>query len=132
MYQYLDRPVVGLPEPDRLLLGAMRHWVAAIRAGRCPCAALGPALASRMRAELLPDLHMAMMLLDREGLGRLAFRPPCCAEVGDDEALLLATHAAARRGDLASVEDIVAQVVKPGARHALAVAIGRIAVALAD
>ncbi|MEP9358022.1 hypothetical protein [Sphingomonas sp. KR3-1] len=129
MYEYLDRSAAELGFTDQLLLTSMRQWVAAMRAGRCPCSVLGPVLQGRGLAEMLPDLNMAMLLLEREGLSQLRFKPPFAAEIGDDEALLLSLHALARAGAQPRVDAVIEQIVKPEARLPLSVAVVRIAVA---
>jgi hypothetical protein len=127
VYQYLDRTVSELAAADALLVWAMRQWVDAMRGGRCPCAAIGPTLAARRLAAMLPDFNIAMMLLDREGHSQLQFRPVACGRVGDDEALLLALHAAAARGEEKLVGRIAEALVKPDAQRSLQFAAGRIA-----
>ena len=127
MYQYLDRPVSDLAASEALLVWAMRQWVAAMRGGRCPCAALGPALAARRLAAMLPDFNIAMMLLDREGHAQLQFCSVTCGRVSDDEALLLSLHAAAARGEEILVGRIAEALVKPDAQRSLQFAAGRIA-----
>ncbi|AQR73939.1 hypothetical protein [Sphingomonas sp. LM7] len=131
MYQYLDRTVCELGSGEALLVWAMRQWVEAMRGGRCPCAALGPTLSARRLGAILPDFNIAMMLLDREGVCALQFRPVTCASLGDDEALLLALHAAAAQGQQAVVQNIVQALVKPEAQRTLQLAATRIAQALA-
>jgi hypothetical protein len=116
-----------LASGDALLVWAMRRWVDAMRGGRCPCAALGPTLAARGLGTMLPDFNIAMMLLDREGHSQLQFRPVACGRVGDDEALLLALHAAAARGEEKLVGRIAEALVKPDAQRSLQFAAGRIA-----
>lgn len=131
MYQFLDRSAADLASVDQLLLSAMRQWVATIRAGRCPCSVLGPVLRGRGLVHMLPDLNMAMLLLERENLSQLRFKPPFTAEIGDDEALLLSLHALARAGAQPRVDAVIEQIVKPEARLPLSVAVARIAVAFA-
>lgn len=131
MYQYLDRPADTLDATDRLLLWSMRQWVARVRAGRWPCAAIGPVLASQGRADMMGDLNMAMALLDHEGLGERRFMALDSAHLSDDESLLLALFACARddRNDAAAA--IIETLIKPEGRHAMAMAVGRIAGATA-
>jgi hypothetical protein len=131
VYEYLDRSAADLAPADQLLLSVMRQWVACVRAGRCPCSALGPVLLGQGLAEMLPDLNMAMLLLEREGLSQLRFKPPFAAEIGDDEALLLSLHTLAGAGAQPRVDAVIEQIVKPEARLPLSVAVARIAVALA-
>jgi hypothetical protein len=131
LYQFLDRSVFELAPVDQLLLSSMRQWVATIRAGRCPCSVLGPVLRGRGLVDMLPDLNMAMLLIEREALSQLRFKLPFTAEIGDDEALLLSLHALARAGAQPRVEAIIEQIVKPEARLPLSVAVARIAVAFA-
>jgi hypothetical protein len=131
VYQFLDRTVSELAPGDALLIWAMRQWVHAMRGGRCPCAALGPTLAARRLGAMLPDFNIAMMLLDREGCAELHFRPVNCGKVGDDEALVLALHAAAARGEEILVGRIAEALVKADAQRSLQFAAGRIAQFLA-
>ncbi len=129
MYEYLDRSATELARTDQLLLSVMRQWVVCVRAGRCPCSALGPVLHGQGLGDTLPDLNMAMLLIEREGLSQLRFKPPFAAEIGDDEALLLSLHALARAGAQPRVDAVIEQIVKPEARLPLSVAVARIAVA---
>lgn len=131
LYQFLDRSAAELAYVDQLLLTSMRQWVATMRAGRCPCSVLGPVLRGRGLVELLPDLNMAMLLIEREAVSQLCFKPPFAAEIGDDEALLLSLHALARAGAQPRVDAVIEQIVKPEARLPLSVAVARIAVAFA-
>lgn len=130
MYQYLDRSVSDLAASDALLVWAMRQWVDAMRGGRCPCAALGPTFVARRIGAVLPDFNIAMMLLDREGVAQLNFRPVTCGNLGDDEAMLLALHAAAAQGRSDVVECLVEALVKPEAQRTLRFAATRIAQAM--
>ncbi|MDT8758808.1 hypothetical protein MZO42_08875 [Sphingomonas psychrotolerans] len=131
MYQFLDRSVSDLARSEALLVWAMRQWVGAMRGGRCPCAAVGPALAAHRLSEILPDFNIAMMLLDRDGVASLQFRTVGCLSLGDDEALLLALHAAAAKGQETVVQNIVEALVKPEAQRTLRFAATRVALALA-
>jgi hypothetical protein len=131
VYQYLDRSVSDLNASEGLLVWAMRQWVAAMRGGRCPCAALGPMLASRQLAAMLPDFNIAMMLLDREGHAQLQFCRVDCGRVGDDEALLLSLYAAAARGEEILAGRIAEALVRPAAQRSLQFAAGRIALFMA-
>ncbi|MDG2535116.1 hypothetical protein P6144_15760 [Sphingomonas sp. HITSZ_GF] len=131
MYAYIDRSVAELAPADQLLLSVMRQWVTCMRAGRCPCSAIGPVLHGQGMGDMLPDLNMAMLLVEREGMSQLRFKPPFAAEIGDDEALLLSLHALARAGAQSRVEAVIEQIVKPEARLPLSVAVARIAVAFA-
>ena len=131
MYQFLDRTVSELAPGEALLVWAMRQWVEAMRGGRCPCAAIGPAFSARRVGAVLPDFNIAMMLLDRESVMSLQFRQVGCLNLGDDEALLLALTAAAAKGQENVVQNIVEALVKPEAQRTLQFAATRIAQALA-
>lgn len=131
VYQFLDRSAADLAPADQFILTAMRQWVATVRAGRCPCSALGPVLRGQGLGDMLPDLNMAMLLLDREGSTHFRFQAPFNMQLDDDEALLLSLHALARAGAHSRVQAIVETVVKPEARQPLLVALGRIATAMA-
>jgi hypothetical protein len=131
VYQYLDHSTSDLSASEALLVRAMRQWVAAMRGGRCPCAALGPTLAARRLGAMLADFNIAMMLLDREGHAKLQFRPVDCGRVGDDEALLLSLHSAAARGEEILVGRIAEALLRPDAQRSLQFAAGRIALFMA-
>lgn len=89
MYSFIDRPAIWLNNGSRFALWAMRAWVHALGAGHCPPAALAPAFARMGALPVLPDLHMAMALLNRDALDQLAFSPLDCPRIGEDEAVLL-------------------------------------------
>lgn len=115
MYDFVDRNVAGLDPGARLLVWAMRRWVMAIGAGRCPQAAIGPAFLKWGVQDALPHFHMSLMLLNREGRGEFRFAPLRCQRVAEDEALVLGLFPASRadggrlRGtlELMVVEDAV-------------------------
>ena len=131
MYRFLDRPVAGLDPVDRLLIWAMRSWVAAIGAGRCPCSTLGPAFAGWRLQGLLPDFNTAMMVLNNDGQGPLHFGPVACGRVGDDEAVLLALFAGGLAGTDGQLRRIATQLAQPSAVSTLVTAVDRIAATLA-
>lgn len=101
MYDYVDRPVASLPDPDSFILSAMRGWVAAARSGRCTCAVLGRGFEARAIPEALKDFAIAMATLDRDGCAKLGFGPVSAPTVTDDEARLLALFAMGRDGSAA-------------------------------
>lgn len=90
MYDFVDRRVDALGQGSRFILWAMRAWVMSIGQGRCPPVALAPAFARMGLLAALPDLHMAMAVLNRDALDTLEFAPLPCPRIGEDEALLLA------------------------------------------
>lgn len=117
MYRFLDRPVAELDGTCRLLVWAMRNWVAAAQTGRCACARLRPVFAAAGLEPALRDFAFSMHLFNREGVGQLRFRPPDCHAVCDDEARLLALFAAAI-GGVPELEHMAMQLVR--APYALA------------
>ncbi|QKS01099.1 hypothetical protein F9288_16785 [Sphingomonas sp. CL5.1] len=131
MYRYLDRPIDTLHRHDRLLIASMRHWVRAVAAGRCPCAAGAAAFRYEGVEPALPDFNMAMAVLNAEALVRLRFAPPCAGAVGDDEARLLALFATGVDGTGSQVRQLASQFVQPHAAGTLATAVSRVAAVLA-
>lgn len=129
MYRFLDRPMQALDGTCRLLVWAMRTWVAAAHRGRCACARIGPAFAAARIEPALPDFGLAMHLLNREGTGQLRFRPPDCHAVGDDEARVLALFAAAI-GGMPELDGMAAQLVRAPYALALQRALNELAAAL--
>jgi hypothetical protein len=129
LYQFLDRPVGLLPEPQGFVLSAMRLWVAGGRAGRCPCRAVLQGFVRRGVPDVLPDFGIAMAALDRDGLSRLSFVPGG-ATVGEGEARALALFDAALTG--MPLRRLAAGLVAEEAVAALTLAAERVAVRLSD
>ncbi len=89
MYEMVDRPVEILCNAGRFLLWAMRGWTLAVENGTCPPLALARGFASVGAQAMLPDLHIAMALLNQHGLMRIALAPVACCCITEDEAILL-------------------------------------------
>lgn len=111
MYRFVDRLPSNLDEHHHFLIGAMRQWTNAARAGRCPCAALAPGFAWRGVEPALPDFTALMALLDGHAARWLRFGMPGAEHVTADEAVLLALFAAALDGDALAVRRIAATLV---------------------
>jgi hypothetical protein len=121
MYRFIDRPIAGLAPGEQMLVWSMRAWVGAMTAQRCPCATLGPAFARWRVPELLPDFNMTMFVLNGDGLRQMRFGAGC-AQVHDDEAMLLVLFHAAAGGDDRRVRRLAAQLVNGEALSAFIVA----------
>ncbi|MCE7795378.1 hypothetical protein LWE61_02275 [Sphingobium sufflavum] len=91
MYDYLDRPVGALDEGSRFLVWSMRGWTQSMAECRCPPSVLAPGFARSDLDAMLPHFHMAMMVLNRDGLDKLGFGAMGCPQVSEAEAILLAT-----------------------------------------
>jgi hypothetical protein len=89
MYGYLDRHVTSLTRGEYFLISSMRSWVKAMADRQCPPSVLGGAFARRNMDAALPHFHMAMVILNREGLRKFSFAPLNCGQISDDEALIL-------------------------------------------
>lgn len=87
VYDLLDRPIADLPEPDSMLLAAMRGWVHALTLHGDPAAAAGRVLAD---PDAATAFDRAMRTLDRGSADQLVFQRPCHSHVGDAEAVMLA------------------------------------------
>lgn len=98
MYDFIDRPVTSLNHGARLLLGAMRHWVGAVQAGRCPCRALGPLFNRPEVSAAFPPLHAMMATLNRHAVEKMSFGRVDCARVSEHEALVIALVRAMANG----------------------------------
>ncbi len=131
MYRYLDRPVVSLENQEQFLLLAMRTWVGAARAGRCPCHNLQAGFRQRGVAGAMPDFGILMMTLDRDAMGQLKFGACGCATTTTDEARLLALFAIAQEGPLTRLKRVAATFVDEDAVSRLAQAVDFVATALA-
>jgi hypothetical protein len=132
MYRYLDRPLATLGTPERLLVWAMRHWVQSISAGRCPCAALGPAFRKFGVDEAVGDFNIFMLVLNGKAQATIRFAPVCFGHVNDDEAKLLALYDAGARNAGETVLRMAEQLVRPDAVRNLATAVERTAATVMD
>ena len=132
VYAYLDRNVETLDDPTGFLLAVMRMWVHRARAGRCPCAALGPAFKRNGGEPALRDFLIAMTTLDRDGVGRLAFFTIDAERVSDDEARLLGMFDAALAGQFGTARRIAAGLVKDEALSRLTTAVEWLATHLSN
>lgn len=132
MYQFLDRFVTALTEPDRFMLAAIRQWVAAAASGRCACAVLAGGFEHRGVARAARDFAIAMAALHVDGRAKLSLGVPGCATVNDDEARLLAVFATARMGDEAALMRMAGTLVRDEAAVRFATAARMVGHALAE
>lgn len=112
MYDYVDRRVDSLDRGGRLLVWAMRGWVTSLGSRQCPAAAIGPGFAAAGIIAALPRFHIAMALLNRNGLKTYGFAPTNCPRVAEDEALLLATVRALRDQGPSEIHALIAALVE--------------------
>lgn len=89
MYQFVDRPLDSVGNLTRFLVWAMRDWTKAVEQKTCPPAALNKGFAGIGALPALPDLHMAMVLLNRHSLSQLGMGAMGCPHIVEDEAVLL-------------------------------------------
>ncbi len=90
MYRYVDRPIDEVGEAPRLLVLAMRDWVAAASRRRYPVDAIMPRLLAHRLVGALEPFHFTMATLASHGRNRLSFGCPCQRTLSEGEALLLA------------------------------------------
>lgn len=127
MYDLVDRPVQDLDEGSRFLVFAMRSWVRSMTERHCPPALLGPAFAKWQMTAALPHFHLAMALLNRDGLLTFHFGALCCGRVTDDEAVLLTLFRTLRSDDLAQSRPTLELLVKAETVPTLHVVMRRVA-----
>ncbi len=89
VYLYVDRTVAHLSEGERMLILAMRDWVAAASRGRCPVDAITPRMLAHRLVGALEPFHFLMATLARHGRSRFEFGCPCHGVVSEGEAVLL-------------------------------------------
>lgn len=112
MYAYVDRPASEIEPVSRLVLWAMRRWVALTGQRRCPATTIGAAFAGRnMIAALHPLLRM-MALLNRGGLENFAFCRVACNHVSEHEAILLQLVDDAQAGRVMTLRGTIAMLVE--------------------
>jgi hypothetical protein len=130
MYDFIDRPVATLDNGGRFLVWAMRNWVQAMGERRCPTSAIGPAFLKWRVDRALPDFHMAMMILNKEGLLTLHFAPARCLNVSEDEAMLLQLFRSVRDDSSSRVTHTLKLLVEEQAVPALLTALARVSMRL--
>jgi len=89
MYDFVDRPVALLTPGGRFLLWAMRGWIHAASARRCPPGALAPAFARHNVLPALPHLHLLLAALNENAVRKIAFAPLAHGCIAEDEAVML-------------------------------------------
>lgn len=132
MYDFVDRPVSSLNRGGRMLVWAMRHWVKAASAGRCPCGDVAPAFHKSGLMPSFPHFHVMMAVLNREALERLRFCTVDCGRVGEHEALVLSLLRGVHAGPAERVRETAALIVAPDAVGTLIIALTALAHALAE
>lgn len=89
MYAFVDRPVSSLCNSGRFLLWATRSWTRASARRSCPPRAMAGAFARMGALSALPDLNIAMGLINRDGLGRITVAPVEYPYIMEYEAVLI-------------------------------------------
>lgn len=111
MYDFIDRPVTALNRGGRLLVWAMRHWVRAVQAGRCPCGDLRPTFESRALGAAYPHFHGMMAVLNRYATEQMRFGAVDCARVSEHEALVISMVRAAHDEEKLQAGETAALIV---------------------
>lgn len=132
MYAFIDRPVDSLNLGGRLLVWAMRHWVKAASAGRCPCGDVGPAFHKWNLMAGFPHFHMLMALLNRNAATKLQFGSLECERVTEHEALLLSLVRSAREADAEQLRDTVEMLVCKASVPPILIALAALGQAMVD
>lgn len=116
----------ALNEAERLLLGAMRQWVAAFRRAEraLPRLCLDMALAGVHDAAFSVDALMGILV--RTARRTVEIHCPGCASLSDDERCLLDAAALAQAGERVRAEEALcgALLTAPGAAFALGPIVG--------
>lgn len=131
MYDFVDRPVTALDRDGRFLLWAMREWVHTARQGKCATRKMSRAFTSFNAAAVLPDFHVAMVLLSRRARERIMFAPMGCVRIAEHEALLLALWRDIGIGRRERVRKTLALIVPEDTVAAVAQALSRASAAMA-
>lgn len=130
MYRFVDQPVASLGNGARLLLWGMREWVAAIHARRCPEARLLPVFARWNINDMLLPFNEMMRTLNLRARQDVAFAPPRCCFVGEDEAILLALAADVDRRPPDEMTATLSLIVRTGYVAPMHVAIRQVVAAM--
>lgn len=112
MYTFIDQPVDRLCNGGRFLLWAMRGWAHAVEQGTCPPLALSRGFASMHALPALPDFHLAMAMLNRDGLERISLAPINCQRIIEHEAILIGMWRDLANGDLDRMRETLELLVK--------------------
>lgn len=115
MYAFIDRPVECLCNGGRFLLWAMRGWAQAVERGTCPPMALARGFTGLGAMAVLPDFHIAMALMNRDGRGKIAVAPMNCPHIVEDEAILIGMWRDLSLGDVDRTRAILKLLVSEDA-----------------
>ncbi|MGF7168753.1 hypothetical protein FHS91_000408 [Sphingobium xanthum] len=132
MYAFLDRPVQSLNRGGQLLIWAMRHWVRAASAGRCPCGDIGPAFHKWNLMAGFPHFHMMMALLNRNATEKLHFGTLECEHVTEHEALLLSLIRIAREAPSDQLRGMATAIVDESSVTPVLIAFAALAEAMVE
>ncbi len=118
MLDTLAAPIVlrSLPVETGLLIGALRHWVRARRAERCPTAAAAAHLGSARAAA-----HLGLLVEEIAACwpDPFAVAPPCCPRLSHDEATLAAMLRLGAGQDRRGFDDLLRDLLPADARERL-------------
>ncbi len=132
MYDFVDRPVTSLNRGGRLLMWAMRHWVRAASAGRCPCGDVAPAFHKRDLMASFPHFHVMMAVFNSNAILKLRFGGVDCQRVSEHEALILSLVRSVQDVPLETTRGTAGMIVRPAAVGTLMIAMSALAQGLAD
>ncbi len=131
MLDTLAAPIAlrSLPVEAGLLIGALRHWVRARRAERCPTAAAAAHLGSARAAA-----HLGLLVEEIAACWPDPFTvaPPCCPRLSHDEATLAAMLRLGSARDRPGFEALLAEMLPQDARERLFLSATVIGTVLAD
>ncbi len=131
MLDTLAAPFVlrSLPVETGLMIGALRHWVRARRAKRCPTAAAAAHLGSARAAA-----HLGLLVEEIAACWPDPFTvaPPCCPRLSHDEATLAAMLRLGNARDRPGFDALLAEMLPQDARERLFLSATVIGTVLAD
>lgn len=111
MYAFVDRPVESLCNSGRFLLWSMRSWTRACARRTCPPGAMAGAFAKMGALPALPDLHIAMALINRDALEKIMVAPVEHPHIMEDEAILIGMWRDLANADLDHMRTTLALLV---------------------
>lgn len=104
-----------LPDEARIV-GALRLWVLAKRAGRCPIGAAGERLGGKRAGA---HLHLLLEEIGACWPEPFAVSPPCCRRLSHDEALLAQMARLAGRGLQPAFDRLLCELLPAEVRERL-------------
>lgn len=123
MYRYVDRQLAAQPPATRIMVAAIREWIAGASQGRCACRLVARRFDSLNAPAAANPFQRAMRCLYGHALLPMHYGAPGRATITEDEALVLAALDRVAEREPAALKALAARIVRPEVVIAFALAL---------